>query len=333
MKGIKLPQNDTRRLPFYLALEEWVAEHRPDGDYFFAWQVKPTVICGRHQVMCREVNLNYCRENNIDVWRRKSGGGCVYSDSNNVMFSYITRRNGVQPSFDRYTRAVCDMLNSLGFKAQKSGRNDIEIDGMKVAGNAYYAVPEHSIVHGTMLYDADPLTMSKILTPSKAKLDSKGVKSVPARICTLKSKGLRLTCAEFVDYAVGYLCTDGYYTLTDNDIREVEEIEKSYLKPEFYNDRTDAVSEGCRIEGVGELVCSVCFNVNDEIESFSLSGDFFAPADINSKLCERLIGVKAQRESLEQALQHIDFDEIIEGLRPEILIELILENHENNMPS
>lgn len=333
MKGIKLPQDASRRLPFYLALEEWVAGHLPDGDYFFAWQVRPSVICGRHQIMSAEINLDFCREAGIDVWRRKSGGGSVYSDSNNVMFSYVTRRDGVQTSFDRYTRSVIKMLGSLGIVAEKSGRNDIEIDGSKVAGNAFYALPGHSIVHGTMLYDADPATMAKVLTPSRAKLMGKGVRSVPARICTLKSKGLHISCREFIDYAVTYLCSDGFYTMTEKDISEVREIELTYLRPEFYNDRVPHTHEGMRIEGVGEFYCKVYLNDCNEIQSLDLKGDFFADGDINTDLCDRLIGTKADRTSLEAALKNIDTTSVIDGLTTEQLIDLILHNHENYLPT
>ncbi len=333
MKGIKLPKDAQRRLPFYLALEEWVAGHLPDGDYFFAWQVKPSVICGRHQVMCREIDLDYCRRAGIAVWRRKSGGGCVFSDSNNVMFSYVTRRDGVQTSFDRYTTAVIGMLASLGLKAERSGRNDIEIGGRKVAGNAFYAVPGHSIVHGTMLYDADPATMAKVLTPSRAKLSGNGVKSVPARISTLRANGLSMSCREFVDHAVGCMCTDGFYELTASDIREVEEIERSYLSPEFYNDRPDRAGSSRRIEGVGEIRCRISLSDAGEIESMALSGDFFALSDVNSALCDRLVGTRADRTSLAETLRDIDTAAVIDGLTKEQLIDLILHDHENNMPS
>ena len=54
------------------------------------WIVEPTVIIGRHQLLDTEVNTDYCRANGIDIVRRKSGGGCVYSDLRNVMMSYIT---------------------------------------------------------------------------------------------------------------------------------------------------------------------------------------------------------------------------------------------------
>ena len=90
MKYISLPDEQVRPLPFYLAMEEYVAHHLNEPDAFFMWQVAPTVICGRNQVVENEVNLDYCREHDIHVVRRKSGGGCVYADMDNVMLSYVT---------------------------------------------------------------------------------------------------------------------------------------------------------------------------------------------------------------------------------------------------
>ena len=84
---VTLPNdNRERRLTFYLATEEYIARHMKGNEYFFMWQVTPTVIFGRNQLIQNEVNLEYCRQHNINTFRRKSGGGCVYVDMNNIMF-------------------------------------------------------------------------------------------------------------------------------------------------------------------------------------------------------------------------------------------------------
>ena len=80
MKYIALPDEKERRLSFYLAMEEWVARRLDEPECFFMWQVAPTVIFGRNQVMENEVNVEYCHEKGIQMFRRKSGGGCVYAD-------------------------------------------------------------------------------------------------------------------------------------------------------------------------------------------------------------------------------------------------------------
>ena len=61
MKHIILPDNRPRRLVFYLAMEEYVAREFPAQDYFFMWQVPPTVIFGRNQLIDNEVNVGFCK--------------------------------------------------------------------------------------------------------------------------------------------------------------------------------------------------------------------------------------------------------------------------------
>ena len=124
-----LPFNQTRRLSFYLAMEEYVARHlNHDDDCFFMWQVNPSVIFGRNQLIEKEVNIDYCKKHHIEMYRRKSGGGCVYADMSNVMFSYITRDENVNFTFNRYINLLVLVLFKMGIDAKADGRNDILID-------------------------------------------------------------------------------------------------------------------------------------------------------------------------------------------------------------
>ena len=75
MKYIALPDLGTQRLSFYLAMEEYVARNVDEDDCFFMWQVEPSVIFGRNQLIENEVNLDYCRAHHVMTYRRKSGGG------------------------------------------------------------------------------------------------------------------------------------------------------------------------------------------------------------------------------------------------------------------
>ena len=232
MTYITLKTNNTNRLSFYLAMEEYAARHLNDGDdLFFLWQVEPTVIFGRNQVIENEVNIPYCKEHSIQFFRRKSGGGCVYADCSNVMMSYITRSDEVQKTFSRYMEMVCQMLRELGLSATSTENNDILIDGRKVSGNAFYHIPGHSIVHGTLLFDTDMEHMINAITPQQTKLDKHGVESVRQRITLLKEH-TDLSIEAFKEHAVSKLC-DKELELTDLDIKNIEALEETYLKPEF----------------------------------------------------------------------------------------------------
>ena len=99
-----------RRLSFYLATEEFVARQQLADDAFFLWQVEPSVIYGRNQVVENEVNMEYCQAHGIQLFQRKSGGGCVYADRDNLMLSFITKEEQVGFAFNRFVNMVLLVL-------------------------------------------------------------------------------------------------------------------------------------------------------------------------------------------------------------------------------
>ena len=234
MKNVVLPGAVRRSLAFYLAMEEYVAGAVED-EAFFVWRVEPTVIYGRNQVLENEVNLEYCREHGVDVVRRKSGGGCVYSDLGNIMVSYISRRGDVSEVFDRYMTAFTEALRTLGVPAEKSGRNDILVKGRKVSGNAFHQLPDRSIVHGTLLYSTDLEALTEAIRPPVEKLQRHGVESVRQRVLNLSEYVASMadpadalkSPEAMEEYLVNYF-TDGVVMLTDQDVEKIKLITKTY---------------------------------------------------------------------------------------------------------
>ena len=234
MKYISLPVSETRRLSFYLAMEEFVARHLDEPDAFFMWQVGPSVIFGRNQVLENEVNVAYCREHDIKLYRRKSGGGCVYADMDNLMLSFITTEENVNFAFNRFVNMILLVLRRLGIEATGTQHNDIMIGDRKVCGTACYHVGGRSIVHSTMLYETNMEHMLNAITPGPEKLEKKGIQSVRQRITLLKD----YTTLEGVE-ALKQLIRDtlcvGERQLSQDDVAKIEAIEASYLKEEFIN--------------------------------------------------------------------------------------------------
>ena len=234
MKHVILPDDVRRSLAFYLAMEEFVARE-VEGEAFFVWRVEPTVIYGRNQVLENEVNLEYCREHGVDIVRRKSGGGCVYSDLGNIMVSYISRRGDVSEVFDRYMTALTEALRALGVPAEKSGRNDILVEGRKVSGNAFHQLPDRSIVHGTLLYSTDLEALTEAIRPPVEKLQRHGVESVRQRVMNLSEYVALMTEPDdalktpeaLEEYLVGYF-TDGEIHLKEDDVEKIKLITDTY---------------------------------------------------------------------------------------------------------
>ena len=232
MKYISLPTSEVRRLSFYLAMEEFVARHIDEPDCFFMWQVEPSVIFGRNQVLEDEVNVAYCREHGIKLYRRKSGGGCVYADMDNLMLSYVTSEDHVNFAFNRFINMVLLVMRKLGIAATGTAHNDVMIGDRKVCGTACYHLEGRSIVHSTMLYDTNMEHMLNAITPGPEKLAQKGIQSVRQRITLLKDY-TTLECVDDLKSMVRSTLCDGERLLTADEVAAIETIEATYLKEEF----------------------------------------------------------------------------------------------------
>ena len=234
MKYVALPFQEPRRLSFYLAMEEFVARHTDEPDAFFMWQVEPSVIFGRNQVLENEVNVAYCREHGISLYRRKSGGGCVYADMDNLMLSFVTSEENVNFAFNRFVNMVLLVLRKLGIAATGTSHNDIMIGDRKVCGTACYHLEGRCIVHSTMLFDTNMDHMLNAITPSREKLAKKGIESVRQRITLLKDY-TTLDSVEALKALIRETLCEGERLLTASEVASVEAIEATYLKEEFIN--------------------------------------------------------------------------------------------------
>ena len=324
MKYILLPKPDTiHQLPFYFAVEEYVARHYTDDDYFMGWRVNPTVMLGRNQLIDNEVNTDYCKEHKIDIFRRKSGGGCIYADKGCIQFSYISRSVNANEAFAAYMQRMADLLKGLKIDAQLSGRNDILIDGTKVSGCAFYQLSNRSVLHNSLLFDTQLDHLSNALTPAKEKLQSKGVVSVRQRVTNVATY-TQLDILAFMDYVRQEMCGTEVLELTEEDMKGVAEIEKELSSDDFVYGKNPKYSlvRKHRFEGVGTLEAHIELK-NNIIGSINMVGDYFLLGDIDHDFLSLLKGCEFTREAVEERLENIDLSTIIRGLKLRQFLRLL----------
>ena len=324
MKYILLPKPDTiHQLPFYFAVEEYVARHYTDDDYFIGWRVNPTVMLGRNQLIDNEVNTDYCKEHKIDIFRRKSGGGCIYADKGCIQFSYISRATNANEAFAQYMQRMADLLKGLKIDAQLSGRNDILIDGTKVSGCAFYQLSNRSVLHNSLLFDTQLDHLSNALTPAKEKLQSKGVASVRQRVTNVATY-TQLDILAFMDYVRQEMCGTEVLELTEEDMKGVAEIEKELSSDDFVYGKNPKYSlvRKHRFEGVGTLEAHIELK-NNIIGSINMVGDYFLLGDIDHDFLSLLKGCEFTREAVEERLENIDLSTIIRGLKLRLFLRLL----------
>jgi lipoate-protein ligase A len=167
-----------------LGVEETLLETCPPNTLrFYLWQNAHTVVIGKNQHAQSEVALDKLTRDEGKLARRSSGGGAVYHDMGNLNFTFILE----EANYDvkKQMNVIARALQSLGYAAVVSGRNDIEIDGAKVSGNAFLLRNGFGLHHGTILHSVDKEKLGMYLTVSEAKLKRKQVASVKARIVNL----------------------------------------------------------------------------------------------------------------------------------------------------
>lgn len=338
VKYICLPESEEgkiHKLPFYFAVEELVAAKYKEGEYFFIWQVEPTVMLGRNQLLQNEINEQFCRANKIDIFRRKSGGGCIFADMGCLQFSYITSEGsvtsavGVNSAFEHYIKMICEAMGQLGINVSRSGRNDILIGDKKVSGAAMYRFGKRSVLHNSLLYSVDFTMLERAITPAGEKLESKGVSSIRAHVDNI-SRHTGLALGEFVAKMREIICGGEVLRLTAEDMAQVAELEKVIASKEFVYDNSPAytVKKRLRLPGVGGLEAGIMLK-NGVIQHINLVGDYFLVGDLDSGLLNHLKGALYERNSVASALFNVKPEEVIRNLTITGFLDLLFGRPEH----
>ena len=329
---------ESKNAAFWFAAEEYIMRIlRPCEPVIMLWSTDDTIMVGAHQVAEAECDLAYASSAGIEIVRRSSGGGAIFTDKGTVQYTVILPyKEGDDPasvSREWIAAPVIAALDSYSAPASHEGRNDIIIDGKKVSGLAQYISGGYICSHCSILFRTDLEKLTSCLSTDRSKFTTKAITSVRARVANISDYIAEHDISRFCDALVLYAARPGTslryeppqkraYSITET--AQIESIMRDkYLNPEWTFGREPAFTftNAKRFPGGHiEVFLDVKGGV---IQNARINGDFLALLSV-SEIETKLMGVPHRAEALAEALRPIDVKAYLGSLDSNDLLEVLL---------
>ncbi|TET52958.1 MAG: lipoate--protein ligase family protein, partial [Anaerolineales bacterium] len=284
----------------------------------------------------QEVDVAFCRENGIPVFRREVGGGAVYLDGEQLFYQMVIHRdNPLAPAskeafYRKFLQAPVAAYRALGIPAEYKPVNDIIANGRKISGNGVAQIGEHIVLVGNLIVDFNYRMMARVLKVPDEKFRDKVHKTLQENLSTIRRETGSAPPREelwdlLAEQFAGILGPLELETEVDPEWRAMAEELGPQLMTDEWLRRPARGTEGRRVKiraGVevrqkvhkapGGLIRATAEVTDGTLTNVSLSGDFFFfPEAKLAALEERLDGV-AEAE-LEAVIARFYEDEGIES--------------------
>ncbi len=167
-----------------LAIEEYLMEHATEhSSVLFLWRSNCAVVMGKNQNPWCECRLDRMHAEGVSLARRISGGGTVYHDAGNLNYCVIVDRTKYRE--ERAYEMVFQALSRFSIRAEKTGKSNLSVDGLKFSGNAFCFRKGRALHHGTLLLNTDLERLNHYLGSLFARIETHAIRSTPAKVINL----------------------------------------------------------------------------------------------------------------------------------------------------
>ena len=279
----------------------------------------PYVCIGFHQDVEQEVDLDYCRANQIPVFRRDLGGGAVYLDGDQLFFQLILHKeNPVVPKrkeafYEKFLQPVIDVYRRIGIPAEYRPINDLVTATRKISGTGAAEMGDCIVFVGNLIVDFNYEVMAKVLKVPDEKFRDKVHKTLLENLSTIRRELDEAEANRWDEARLNGLMAEEFQKLLglmepskkdDKLQRKIDELRVRMLTDDWLyqkgkrriSGRDIKVRAGTKVlhrmhKARGGLI-RADFEMNEgRFGSVSLSGDFFCfPEEAISQLESKLEG-------------------------------------------
>ena len=291
----KIPWKETQLIYHALALMEKEA-------LCLVSPSSPYVCIGFHQDLEQEVDLEFCKENNIPIFRREVGGGAVFLDGNQLFFQLILKKDNslvprrIETFYKKFLQPAINVHNQIGIPAQYKPVTDLVVEMRKISGTGAGEIGECIVFVGNLILDFDYETMSRVLKIPDEKFRDKVKKTIEENLSTLKREaaareltlddeaGLNRRMAEEFEKLIGPFVPSVIDEPLNQKMQELDSQMMAdkwlYMKGKKVSGRLVKVRSGLEVihrmhKTVGGLIRADFVVNNGRFERLSISGDIF----------------------------------------------------------
>jgi lipoate-protein ligase A len=303
----------------YHAAAGALAEGAPDT-VILVTPSAPYVCIGFHQDLEKEVDVAFCRDRGLPVYRREVGGGAVYLDGGQVFVQWVfhpaSLPAGLEERFRLFVEPLVRTYRSLGIDARYRPVNDVHVAGKKIGGTGAARIGGAEVLVGSLMFDFDKATMARVLKVSSEKMRDKVFQSLEQYMTTIREQtGRAPDRREVKDLYVGH-CADvlgaeivpGEWTEQEED--RARAYDDLFVTPEWLFQKGPLGRRGIKIHEDVEVVESALKTAgglvritarlrSGRVDDLSISGDFtVVPQTAIGAIEEALRGAPADRGAI-----------------------------------
>ena len=152
----------------------------------------PYVCIGFHQEVTQEVDLEYCRQNHIPIFRREVGGGAVFLDGNQLFFQIVLNRNSprapkrIDTFYRKFLQPIIDVHHQIGLPVTFKPVNDLLVRQRKISGTGVGEIGDSIVFVGNLILDFNYEIMSRVLKIPDEKFRDKVKKGIKENLTTIR---------------------------------------------------------------------------------------------------------------------------------------------------
>ena len=303
---------------------------------------QPCALVGRFQTIENELNLNYCIENKIPVNRRPTGGGAIIMGQDQLGVALVIPGKSdetyahVRERMAQFSQGIISGLATLGIEVEFRRKNDLEVNGKKIAGLGLHKTATNGLLfHASLLVDLDVPFMLNVLKTPFEKISDKEISTVSERTTTVR----REIETNLIINEVRTIILNGYRNafqvdiqkgdFTKSELEEIHQLEKNkYCDNDWIFQTTDVLDATGKdvVKTPGGLLDVRIVLAGKMIKSAYIGGDFFTSEHAIADLEQSLRWHSSNENSVSETLSKIyeRWSEDLKNLPVDFLIKAII---------